>query len=205
MFGIADYPAFVAAVCVFLAIPGPGTLTLLAATGRGGWRAGAAAAFGLIAADQVLLWLAVLGVAAVLQSHPAWFGALQYAGAAYLCWIGLTLLFGRGRTSMPTPEPAPARGFWRQGFLVTLMNPKAVVFFMAFLPLFIDPAQHEGLPTFAAMAVTIAAIATLYFLLLCAFAAAIAARLRARRRLGAWLRRGAGAALVGFGVRLAGQ
>jgi threonine/homoserine/homoserine lactone efflux protein len=203
VFGISDYPAFVAAVCVFLAIPGPGTLALLAATGRGGFRAGAAAALGLIVADQVLLWLAVLGVAAVLQTHPGWFQALQYAGAAYLCWVGLTLLFGRGRASMQAPEPS--RRFWRQGFLVTLMNPKAIVFFMAFLPLFIDPARHQGLLTFAAMAVTIAVIAAVYFLLLCAFAGALAARLRERRRIGEWLRRAAGGALVGFGIRLGTQ
>jgi leucine efflux protein len=84
MLGIIDYWAFVVAVLVFLALPGPGTFALLTSTGKGGFRAGAAATFGLIVGDQVLLWLAVLGVAAVLHAHPLLFKALQYAGAAYL-------------------------------------------------------------------------------------------------------------------------
>ena len=70
MLGITDYWAFVVAVLVFLALPGPGTLALLTSTGKGGFRAGAAATLGLIVGDQVLLWLAVLGVAAVLHAHP---------------------------------------------------------------------------------------------------------------------------------------
>ena len=70
MFGISDYGAFCAAVLVFLALPGPGTFALLASTGKGGFKAGAAATFGLIVGDQVLLWLAVAGVAALLAAHP---------------------------------------------------------------------------------------------------------------------------------------
>ena len=84
MFGIADYGAFCAAILLFLALPGPGTFALLTSTGKGGFRAGAAATAGLILGDQVLLWLAVAGVAAVLAAHPAWFKAVQYLGAAYL-------------------------------------------------------------------------------------------------------------------------
>ena len=67
MLGITDYWSFVVAVLVFLALPGPGTLALLTSTGQGGFRAGAAATLGLIVGDQVLLWLAALGVAAILQ------------------------------------------------------------------------------------------------------------------------------------------
>ena len=92
MFGIADYGAFCAAILLFLALPGPGTFALLTSTSKGGFRAGAAATAGLILGDQVLLWLAVAGVAALLAAHPTWFKALQYLGAAYLGWIGLRLL-----------------------------------------------------------------------------------------------------------------
>jgi leucine efflux protein len=98
----------------------------------------------------VLLWLAVAGVAALLAAHPLVFKAVQYAGAAYLAWIGLKLVFARGGEASPI-RMQPGH-YARQAFLITLLNPKAIVFYMAFFPLFIDPATHRGLPTFAAMA-----------------------------------------------------
>jgi threonine/homoserine/homoserine lactone efflux protein len=203
MLGIADYGAFCAAILLFLALPGPGTFALLTSTGKGGFRAGAAATFGVIAGDQVLLWLAVAGVAALLVAHPMWFQAVQWLGAAYLAWIGLRLIFSRGGSASPVTI-AP-RHYARQAFLITLLNPKAIVFYMAFFPLFINPAAHRGAVTFAAMASTIAVITAVYCLLLCAFAQAVGAQVRAHRRLAKWLERIAGVFLVGFGIRLGTQ
>ena len=203
MLGIADYGAFCAAIVVFLALPGPGTFALLTSTAKGGFRAGAAATFGVIAGDQVLMWLAVAGVAALLAANPVLFKAVQYLGAAYLAWIGLKLLFAREGAASPIRiEP---RRYARQAFLITLLNPKAIVFYMAFFPLFIDPAQHRGMVTFAAMAVTIAVITALYGLTLCAFANAVTERVKANRRLAKALERIAGVFLVGFGIRLGTQ
>jgi len=200
MLGIADYGAFCAAILLFLALPGPGTFALLTSTAKGGFRAGAAATFGVIAGDQVLLWLAVAGVAALLAAQPVLFQAVQYLGAAYLAWIGLKLLFARPGNSSPVRiEP---RHYARQAFLITLLNPKAIVFYMAFFPLFIDPATHRGAVTFGAMAATIAVITAVYCLLLCAFADAVSARIKANRRLARGLERLAGIFLVGFGIRL---
>lgn len=201
MLGIADYWAFVAAVLVFLMLPGPGTFALLTSTARGGFRAGAAATFGVIAGDQVLMWLAALGVAAVLQAQPALFRALQYAGAAYLAWIGIRLIFARQRGASPI-EVRPGH-YGRQTFFITLLNPKAIVFYMAFFPLFIDPAAHRGVATFAAMALTIATLTLAYGLALAAFAHAVAQKVRAHRRAAQWLERVAGLFLVGFGLKLA--
>ena len=201
MFGIADFGAFCAAILLFLALPGPGTFALLTATGKGGRRGGAAATLGLLVGDQVLLWLAVAGVAALLAAHPAVFKAVQYAGAAYLAWIGLKLIFARDGEAAPIRMDAGRYG--RQAFLITFLNPKANVFYMAFFPLFIDPATHQGLPTFAAMAVTIAAISAAYCLALVWLADAVSAQVRAHRRLAAALQRLAGLALVGFGLKLA--
>lgn len=200
MFGISDYGAFCAAILVFLALPGPGTFALLTSTGKGGFRAGAQATFGLIVGDQVLLWMAVGGVAALLAAHSAAFRLVQYGGAAYLGWFGLRLIFARdGRAAPMHIEP---RRYARQSFLITLLNPKAIVFYMAFFPLFIDPATHRGGPTFVAMAATIAVITAAYCLTLCAFAQAVAQQVRAHRRLGRWLERMAGVFLIGFGIRL---
>ena len=200
MFGISDYGAFCAAVLLFLALPGPGTFALLTSTGKGGFRAGAAATFGLIAGDQVLLWLAVAGVAALLAAYPAVFKAVQYGGAAYLAWIGLKLIFARdGKASPVHIEP---RHYARQAFLITLLNPKAIVFYMAFFPLFIDPATHKGGITFVSMAATIATLTAVYCLTLCAFAQVVAQKVRAHRRAARWLERLAGVFLIGFGIRL---
>jgi threonine/homoserine/homoserine lactone efflux protein len=201
MFGITDFTAFCAAILVFLALPGPGTFALLTSTAKGGFRGGAAATLGVIVGDQVLLWLAVAGVAALLAAHPVVFNAVQYAGAAYLAWIGLKLLFSRGSDSA-SPIRIEPHHYARQAFFITLLNPKAIVFYMAFFPLFIDPATHRGLATFAAMAVTIAAITAVYCLTLCAFAEAVAAKVRAHRSAARWLERIAGVFLVGFGIRL---
>jgi threonine/homoserine/homoserine lactone efflux protein len=200
MFGISDFGAYCAAILVFLALPGPGTFALLTATGKGGFRAGAAATAGVIVGDQILLWLAVAGVAALLATHPTVFQAVQYAGAAYLCWIGLKLL--RARDGAAPVVPMEAGRYFRQATLITVLNPKAIVFYMAFFPLFIDPARHQGVATFAAMAVTIAVLTALYCLSLCAFAHAIAAKVRAHRQVAKWLERLAGVFLIGFGIRL---
>ena len=203
MFGIADYGSFCAAILLFLALPGPGTFALLTSTGKGGLQAGAAATLGVILGDQVLLWLAVAGVAALLAAHPVLFKAVQWLGAGYLAWIGLRLLLGRpGAITTIRIEP---RRYARQAFAITLLNPKAIVFYMAFFPLFIDPVRHRGLVTFAAMALTIAVITAGYCLTLCAFAIALTARVRAHRRLAQALERLAGVALLAFGIRLGTQ
>ena len=200
MLGIADYGAFCAAILLFLALPGPGTFALLTSTSKGGLRAGAAATVGVILGDQVLMWLAVAGVAALLAANPVWFKAVQYLGAAYLVWIGLRLILARSGAASPVRiEP---RHYARQALLITLLNPKAIVFYMAFFPLFIDPATHRGAATFVAMALTIALLTAVYGLLLCAFAHIVADRVRAHRKLGRALERIAGVFLVGFGIRL---
>jgi threonine/homoserine/homoserine lactone efflux protein len=201
MSGITDFPAFCAAIVLFLALPGPGTFALLTSTAKGGFRGGAAATLGLIVGDQVLLWLAVAGVAALLAAYPQVFRAVQWAGAAYLGWIGLKLLFARG-DGAASPIRIEPHHYARQAFFITLLNPKAIVFYMAFFPLFIDPATHQGMPTFVAMAATIAVITAVYCLALCAFADALARKMRANRTLGRWLERAAGAFLIGFGIRL---
>lgn len=198
--GISDFSGFCLAILVFLALPGPGNFALLTSTAKGGFRAGAAATMGVIAGDQVLLWLAVAGVAALLAAYPVAFHAVQYGGAVYLAWIGLRLLLAR--TGSATPVHIEPCHYARQALLITLLNPKAVVFYMAFFPLFIDPATHLGLLTFVAMAMTIAAITLVYCLTLCAFADRISARVKAHKRISLWLARLAGMFLIGFGIRL---
>ncbi len=201
--GIHDPSTFVIAVLVFLALPGPGTFTLLNATGRSGVRGGYTALAGLLLADQILLWLAVAGVAALLKANPILFHAVQYLGAAYLVWIGIQLLrpaAGQRTGGMIALTPGH---YFRQALLITLLNPKAIVFYMAFFPLFIDPATHRGLSTFATMAALIALLGLAYCSLLIAVGHTLTRRFAQQPTLARWLRRIAGAFLIGFGVRLA--
>jgi threonine/homoserine/homoserine lactone efflux protein len=201
MFGVADYGAFVAAIIVFLAIPGPGNLALITSTGKGGIRAGLAATFGVIAGDQLLMWAAVGGVAALLLAYPAAFHAVQWAGAAYLAWLGVKMLLAKpGAKPILNIEP---RHYFRQAGLITLLNPKAIVFYMAFFPLFVDPARHPGLTTFGAMAATIATLTFFYGLIVVLLTHHLAARMRASPAIGRVLEKVAGTFLLGFGIKLA--
>ena len=201
MFGVADYGAFVAAIILFLLIPGPGNLALITSTSKGGIRGGLAATMGVIAGDQVLMWLAVAGVATLLRTTPLAFQAVQWLGALYLAWMGFKMLLAK-------PGGAPvlnitAGHYFRQAGMITLLNPKAIVFYMAFFPLFVDPARHQGLQTFAFMAATIAVLTFLYGLASTLLTHFLAERLRASPVIGRVLEKIAGVFLIGFGVRLA--
>ena len=201
MFGIADYGAFVAAIVLFLAIPGPGNLALITSTGKGGIRGGLGATLGVIAGDQVLMWMAVAGVAALLAAYPTAFHAVRWLGAAYLAWLGFRMLLAKpGAAPILNIRP---RQFARQAFFITLLNPKAIVFYMAFFPLFVDPVRHQGMVTFGAMALTIAALTFLYGLAATLLTHFLAERLRANPRISTTLEKLAGVFLIGFGVKLA--
>jgi leucine efflux protein len=98
-FGIADYGAFCIAIIVFLLIPGPGNLALITSTSKGKIAGGLASTFGVIAGDQVLMWLAVAGVATLLATYPSAFKAVQYGGAIYLAYLGGRCAHSENRTS----------------------------------------------------------------------------------------------------------
>ena len=200
-FGISDYGAFVAAIVLFLAIPGPGNLALITSTGKGGVRGGLAATLGVIAGDQVLMWAAVAGVATLLATTPTAFYAVQWLGAVYLAWLGWKMLTAR-------PGDAPvlnirAGQYFRQALAITLLNPKAIVFYMAFFPLFVDPQHHQGLLSFGVMAATIAALTFLYGLGMTLLTHHLAERMRANPTIGRVLEKLAGVFLIGFGIKLA--
>jgi len=201
MLGVADYGAFVVAIIVFLAIPGVGNLAIITSTGKGGIAGGLAATLGVIVADQILMWLAVAGVAALLTANPALFGLVQYAGALYLAWIGIRMMLAKpGDAPVLNMQP---HHYFRQAGLITLMNPKAIVFYMAFFPLFVDPQHHQGLATFGLMAATIATLTFAYGLTVVLLTHFLAEKLRANPVIGRGLEKLAGIFLVGFGVKLA--
>jgi threonine/homoserine/homoserine lactone efflux protein len=201
MFGVADYGAFIAAIIIFLAIPGPGNLAVITSTGKGGIRGGLAATFGIMVADQLLMWLAVAGVAALLATYPAAFHLVQWLGAAYLAWLGMRMLLAKPG-SKPVLNIQP-RHYFKQAGLITLLNPKAIVFYMAFFPLFVDPAHHQGLLTFGVMAATTAVLTFAYGLGVVLLTHHLAERMRTNPLIGRVLEKLAGVFLLGFGFKLA--
>jgi leucine efflux protein len=200
MFGVTDYGAFVLAFIILLAIPGPGNLALILSTGKGGIRGGIASTCGVILGDQVLMWMAVAGVAALLKTYPTAFHIVQWLGAAYLIWLGLKMIFAKPGQG-PSINIEPRRYLW-QTLLITLFNPKAIMFYMAFFPLFIDPHTHQGLLTFGFMALTIIVLTFIYGLIVVLLTYFLAERLRASPRVSNWLEKLAGMCLVGFGLKL---
>jgi leucine efflux protein len=200
MLGVTDYGTFVVTIIVFLLIPGPGNLALVLSTSKGGFRGGLAATAGVILGDQVLMWLAVAGVAALLAAYPAAFHVVQWVGAGYLAWLGGFML-----TAKPGAAPVlniRPRQFLRQAFFITLLNPKAILFYMAFFPLFVDPERQQGLVTYAFMAATIAALTFLYGLAATLITHFFAERVRANPKISLVLEKVAGVFLIGFGVKL---
>ena len=204
MFGIHNYPEFLLAVSAFQVIPGPGTFVILGATARHGIRSGMGAVCGTLAGDFVFMVAAVCGLAAVLEARPVLLWSLQWAGVVYLCGLALKLLFTADAGE--SADVAREGNHWtcfRQAFAVCLTNPKAILFFMAFFPLFLtaDSRPH----TMVAMMVHVSLISLVYQTGLVLVGNAVAVRLSRFQRVRVWARRLVGLGMLGFGIRLAIQ
>ena len=202
MFDIQNYPSFVAAILVFQLIPGPGTLAILNATARNGLVAGLAAVMGTLAGDFIYMIAAVLGLAAIMKANPVAFQALQCFGAAYLCWIGIQLLrrpvvAGASAAS----DQADGWRYFRQAFAVSLTNPKVVLFFVAFFPLFLKPDASAA--TLAVMMAHVTLLSLAYQSALVLIGNWVARRISGVPSARAVASRLAGVALIGFAIKLA--
>jgi threonine/homoserine/homoserine lactone efflux protein len=202
MFGIHQYASFVGAIVVFQIIPGPGTLAILNATARHGVRSGMGAVFGTLTGDFLFMLGAVLGLAAVLAARPALLSGLQWLGIGYLGWLGLRLLCAPAAGERA--EARPAQNGWtcfRQAFAVSLTNPKVLMFFMAFFPLFLAMGSRPY--TLGVMMAHVTLISLLYQTGLVLVGHAVAVRLSRFQKAGLWARRVVGIGLVGFGLKMA--
>ena len=200
MFGISDYGAFSAAFVLLLFLPGPGNLALISSASKGGLSGGLASVLGLLVGDQVLLWLTVAGLAAVLTALPPVFLALQWAGAAYLAWLGFKMLTAQAGEG-PSIQITPGH-YFRETLFITLLNPKAIMFYLAFFPQFIDPVNHQGWITFAAMALTIVVLGFVYCFGVVLVTHFMAERIRAYPQFSSFLQKMAGVCLIGFGLKM---
>ena len=144
---------------------------------------------------------AVAGVAALLTAYPDAFSAVQWLGAAYLAWLGTKMLLAKPGAA-PVLNIKPSH-YLKQALMITLLNPKAILFYMAFFPLFVDPVRQQGLATYAFMAATIAALTFGYGLTSTLLTHFFAQKIRANPMISRVLEKVAGLFLVGFGIKLA--
>jgi threonine/homoserine/homoserine lactone efflux protein len=202
MFDIQNYTSFLTAILVFQLIPGAGTLAILNATARNGVGAGLGAVLGTLVGDFLFMVAAVAGLAAVMNANPIFFRALQWFGAAYLCRLGLQLLCSTVSQNATNPEPHKSGWlYFRQACTVSLTNPKVVLFFVAFFPLFLRPESSNI--TLIAMMAHVTTISFLYQAGLVLAGNAVARRLSSIPSVRRIATRLAGIALIGFGVKLA--
>lgn len=202
MFGIQNYASFIAAILVFQLIPGAGMFAILNATARNGVGAGLSAVAGTILGDFMSMVGAVLGLAAVMYAYPFAFELLQWFGVVYLCWIGIKLLWSPTPNDGNTPEPKKSGGlYFRQACMISLTNPKVILFFMAFFPLFLR-ADASSI-TLVAMMAHVTIISFLYQMSLVLLGDVVARKLSSWSSARRVATRLAGVALIGFGIKLA--
>ena len=209
MFGTQDLALFIVSALLLNIAPGPDSLLIMTRSASQGWRAGSAAAFGIGAGTFIHIFAAALGLSAVLATSATAFAIVKYAGAAYLLYAGLTLLFSRGqRESKDARQTAEQpllsyRKIFFQGFLTNALNPKVAVFFLAFVPQFIAP--HA--PNKALAFIVLGCIFNLNSMLWCNFLAVSSAfaskRIKMSNQVARWINRTVGVVFVSFGIKLA--
>lgn len=202
MLDIQNYSSFITALLVFQAVPGAGTIAILDATARDGRSAGMAAVLGTLVGDFLFMVAAAAGLAAIMQAYPLAFQGLQWFGAAYLCWLGVQLI--RSRPSADGSEPArsqTSRVYLRRALMVSLTNPKVILFFVAFFPLFLKPGASTTTLTVMMLHVTVLSLVYQAALVLIGRLAAVRfAAFPGARRMATRL---SGFVLIGLGTKLA--
>jgi leucine efflux protein len=210
-YGVTDWVTYVMGAIGIILLPGPNSLYVLSvATGRG-VREGFRSAGGVFVGDSILLLLVALGAAGLLHTQPALFAVVKYAGAAYLVWVGVGL-FGaawrRFRAGHANPVDADTSAAnlqqpFRRALIISLLNPKAIVFLLSFFVQFIDPAYPNPAVPFLILAAILMAFSGIYLSVLIVAGAQMASGFRRRQRLSAALSGAVGALFIWFGSKLA--
>jgi threonine/homoserine/homoserine lactone efflux protein len=204
MFGIQDIALFVAAGLLLNMTPGPDTAYIVGRSVQLGWRGGAAAALGIGAGCLVHIVAAAVGLSALLAASSTAFVIVKYAGAAYLCYAGVRMLFSRGQAEVAEArvEVATMRAVFWQGALTNALNPKVALFFLAFLPQFVDAAAPNKPVAFLLLGLLFDANGTIWNLGVAAVAARMGRAFRTSA-LSSWISRALGGMFIYLGVRLA--
>jgi leucine efflux protein len=209
VFGVTDLTTFVIGTVFIVLLPGPNSLYVMSVASRFGVAAGYRGACGIFLGDFILMVLAATGAASLLQTTPALFMIIKYAGAAYLAYMGIGLL--RAALAMwrhpasedaPPPELDSSRPF-RTALLISLMNPKAILFFVSFFIQFVDPGYPHPIVPFAILGAIVQLCSAAYLSLLIFAGARLADAFRRRRRTSAIATGAVGGLFIGFGAKLA--
>jgi threonine/homoserine/homoserine lactone efflux protein len=205
MFGIHDFALFVTTGILLNLTPGPDTLYILGRSMAHGRRAGVASALGISVGSIFHTGAAALGLSAFLATSAWAFTFVKLAGAAYLIFLGVRALIERQHElSMPSHFKRPgAAAAFRQGILTNILNPKVALFFLAFLPQFIDAGAPSKTLAFVLLGLTFVMTGTTWCLILAWFSSAFSARLRESPTVAAWLSRAVGSLFIFLGLRLA--
>lgn len=206
--GIQHFGLFLAAGILLNLTPGPDTVFILGRTLAGGRRSGIGSALGISVGSILHTFAAALGLSAFLATTAWAFSAVKWLGACYLIVLGVKTCLQKAvelplnRHSAPA-ESHMARAAFRQGILTNVLNPKVALFFLAFLPQFIDPFAAAKIPAFLILGFTFVTTGTIWCLILAWFAGGISARLRRNEPVATWMNRTLGAVFVALGIRLA--
>ncbi|MET7690183.1 leucine efflux protein LeuE [Streptomyces sp. NPDC005483] len=211
MFGVVDLPTYLAGLVLIVLLPGPNSLYVVSVAARRGVRTGYTAAAGVWCGDAVLMTLSAAGVASLLQANAVLFGIVKYAGAGYLTWLAVGMLraawglWRSRRSPVAAAEEAdagPGERPYRRALVISLFNPKAILFFVAFFVQFVDPGYAYPALSFVVLGAFAQAASFLYLTALIFGGTRLAAAFRSRRRLSAGVTSAAGALFLGFAVKL---
>jgi threonine/homoserine/homoserine lactone efflux protein len=206
MLGIHELWLFVISGVLLNITPGPDTAYVVGRSAQMGWRGGAAAALGISAGCFVHVFGAAIGLSALLMASSTAFTRIKWAGAAYLCFIGITMMLSRQRPPAEDVIGSAAisqrQVFW-QGAATNILNPKVALFFLAFLPQFVDAEAPHKAVAFLVLGMIFITSGTLWCLGVAAFAAHAAGRIGQSGRALLWINRALGGLFVYLGVRIA--
>jgi len=207
MFGTHNLWLFVFSGLLLNITPGPDTLYIVGRSSTQGWRAGAVAALGIGAGTLVHICAAALGLSAILAASAGAFATVKYIGAAYLLYVGITLIRSASETHSSTstviPRTATVRGIFLQGFLTNVLNPKVALFFLAFLPQFVASDASSKPLAFLLLGAIFDVNGTLWNLLVAWSTARLSNRLAPSAAFKRWFNRCVGGVFILIGIRLA--
>ena len=194
---------FLAAATLLAITPGPGIFYVLTRSLAGGRREGILSALGTLAGGLVHVIAAALGLSAVLAASATAFALVKYAGAAYLVWIGINMIRARNVAIAEPALGAPSRHPFRQGVMTEVLNPKTALFFLSFIPQFVNPNLGHVVVQFLLLGAASVTLNTTADLVVVSFAAPIGTRLRSSPRFRRNQRVASGVVMMGLGAYLA--
>lgn len=220
MFGITDIATYILGAIFIVILPGPNSLYVMSIASRFGVKTGYIGAFGVFVGDLILILCTVLGAASLLHSFPWLFIILKITGAAYLSYLGVRLLIASVKTWMNKPqniqtisentdsensEPATVEQFhpFRTALTISLLNPKAIMFYLSFFVQFVDPKYPYPALSFAILSVILQFISMAYLTVLIFSGIKLASFFNRRYKVAAIGVACVGLLFCGFGLKLA--